>query len=95
MNIFVNLKDIIIICLIIFVSFCTILFNLIKEICNIGKKNCYKCKYYKLYDVASCGDCCWYECIKHNRKDNGVSMNEKEKLVRCKDFKELKGSDKE
>lgn len=68
----------------------SIIYATIKTICDIGKKNCYECKYYKLNDVASCGDCCWYKCAKHNRKDNGVSMNEKVHLERCKDFKEVK-----
>lgn len=65
-----------------------IIFGIIEEIKKIGKKNCYKCKFYKLDDVASCGDCCWYRCTKHNRKDNGVSMNENEHYEKCNDFKE-------
>jgi hypothetical protein len=68
----------------------SIIYATIKNICDIGKKNCYECKYYKLDDVASCGDCCWYKCSKHNRKDNGVSMNERVHLERCKDFEEVK-----
>lgn len=70
-----------------------IIYTIIKSICDIGKKNCYECKYYKLDDVASCGDCCWYRCTKHNRKDNGVSMNERVHLERCKDY--LRGEDNE
>ena len=69
----------------------TIITTIIEEIKKIGKKNCYKCKYYELNGVASCGDCCWYRCTKHNRKDDGVSMNETEHYERCKDFIEEKG----
>lgn len=54
---------------------------------KIGKKNCYECKYYVLDDVAGAGDCCWYRCKKHNRRDNGVSMNTREHYEKCKDFK--------
>lgn len=64
---------------------------IVDTIKNVGKKNCYECKYYKLDDVASCGDCCWYRCTKHKRKDNGVSMNEKYHFEKCKDFKPEKG----
>lgn len=71
------------ICIIVGVIYATI-----KTICDIGKKNCYDCKYYKLDDVASCGDCCWYRCTKHDRKDNGTSINTRTHLERCKDFKE-------
>lgn len=67
-----------------------VIYATIKTICDIGKKNCYECKYYKLYDVASCGDGCWYKCTKCDRKDNCVSMNERVHLERCKDFKEVK-----
>ena len=28
----------------------------INKIKKIGKKNCYECKNYQLYDVCSCGD---------------------------------------
>ena len=70
-----------------------IIYAIIKTICDIGKKNCYECKYYELDDVASCGDCCWYRCTKYDRKDNGVSMNERVHLERCKDFK--RGEDNE
>lgn len=65
--------------------------GVVEGIKNIGAKNCYECKHYKLDNVASCGDCCWYRCTKHNRKDKGVSMNENVHYEKCEDFIEKKG----
>lgn len=87
MKIFVTLGDIIGLGILILFILGTIIYAIIQELKKIGKKNCYKCKYYKLDGVASCGDCCWYICTKHNRKDSGTSMNTREHLERCKDFK--------
>lgn len=55
-----------------------------EEIKKIGKKNCYECKNYQLYDVCSCGDGCRYQCIKNNRIDSVVSMNCNEHYEKCK-----------
>lgn len=49
------------------------------------KKNCFKCKYYKLDDVASCGDKCWYRCNKYNRIDDH-SMNNHYNFVKCDNY---------
>lgn len=86
MNIFIDLKDILAVSLIIIFAIIYIIITIINALFNIGKKNCYYCKYYELDDVAGCGDCCWYRCTKHNRKDGGTSMNTREYLERCKDF---------
>ena len=49
------------------------------------KKNCFKCKYYKLHDVSSFGGVCRYKCTlkniycKHN-------FNDRVKLTKCKEF---------
>ena len=49
------------------------------------KKNCFKCKYYKLHDVSSFGGVCRYKCTlkniycKHN-------FNDSVKLTKCKEF---------
>ena len=94
MKIFITLGDLIGIVFLILIIGATIIYSIIRviytELKKIGKKNCYKCKYYDLADVAGAGDCCWYRCKKHNRKDNGVSMNEREHYEKCKDFKENK-----
>ena len=82
----VSIGEIIVIGIIGLVIVVSIISGIVEEIKKIGKKNCYECKYYELDDVASCGDCCWYRCSKHNRKDDGVSMNETEHYERCKDF---------
>ena len=49
------------------------------------KKNCFKCKYYKLHSVSSFGGFCKYKCTlkniycKHN-------FNDRVKLTKCKEF---------
>ena len=49
------------------------------------KKNCFKCKYYKLHDISSFGGVCRYKCTlkniycKHN-------FNDDVKLTKCKEF---------
>lgn len=49
------------------------------------KKNCFKCKHYKLDSVASFGGVCRYKCTlkniycKHN-------FNDRVKLTKCKEF---------
>lgn len=82
----ITIEDIIFFGIIGAVIIFSIISAIVKEIKKIGKKNCYECKYYELDGVASCGDCCWHRCTKHNRKDDGVSMNEEEHYERCKDF---------
>ena len=52
------------------------------------KKNCFKCKYYKLDDVASFGDKCWYRCHKHNRVDDHT-MNCSYNFIKCDDYEEV------
>lgn len=61
--------------------------SLVIELFNkLFKKNCYDCKYYKLDDVAGCGDACWYKCSKNNRIDR-TTMNQREHYEKCKKFK--------
>ena len=49
------------------------------------KKNCFKCKHYKLHSVSSFGGVCKYKCTlkniycKHN-------FNDRVKLTKCKEF---------
>ena len=33
------------------------------------KKNCFKCKYYELNNVAGSGGICWYKCTKNDYED--------------------------
>lgn len=64
-----------------------IIFKYLNSILNKKfKKNCFKCKYYKLSDVASFGDRCWYTCIK-NDAEEVHSFNDREKYVKCEKFK--------
>lgn len=82
----INLIDIIIISIILLIIAISIIKIIIEKIKKIGKKNCYECKNYQLYDVCSCGDGCRYQCIKNNRIDSVVSMNCNEHYEKCKRF---------
>ena len=63
-----------------------ILFILLKsKLDSIFKKNCYKCKQYNLFDVASVGDGCRYKCNKYNRIDRS-GMNTRVHYEKCNEF---------
>ena len=49
------------------------------------KKNCFKCKHYKLHSVASFGGVCKYKCSLKNIYCNH-NFNDRVKLTKCKDF---------
>lgn len=49
------------------------------------KKNCFRCKYYKLHDVASVGNRCTYKCTLKNIYCNH-NFNDRVKLTKCKEF---------
>ena len=51
------------------------------------KKNCFKCKYYELFDVPSAGGKCKYRCNKYDRMDYH-SMNSNAKYMKCKEYEE-------
>ena len=51
------------------------------------KKNCYNCKHYELFDVASVGDCCRYKCTIKDKYDRH-SMNGRSNFVKCEDFED-------
>lgn len=85
-----DLGDIIAVLLMLIIILCFVINLIYNKIKRLGKKNCYKCKYYKLHDVASAGDCCWYKCIKKERIDNGCSFNNSEHYEKCKLFEEDK-----
>jgi len=87
MKIFVTLRDIIGIVILVLFVVGGIIYTIIQEIKKIGKKNCYNCKYYKLYDVTSVGGYCRMQCTKHNRIDKTVDMNDNEHYEKCKEFK--------
>lgn len=91
MKIFITLGDIIGIIILGLFFIGSIIYGIIIELRKIGKKNCYKCKYYKLYDVTSVGGYCRMQCQKHNRIDRTVDMNDCEHYEKCKDYLESKG----
>lgn len=88
MKIFVTLGDILIIVVLSILFIGSIIYGIITELKKVGKKNCYKCKYYQLYDVTSVGGCCRMQCKKHNRIDKTVDMNDCEHYEKCKDYLE-------
>ena len=49
------------------------------------KKNCFKCKYYKLHSVSSFGGRCRYKCTLKN-KYCIHDFNDSVKFTKCKDF---------
>ena len=49
------------------------------------KKNCFKCKYYKLHDISSFGGVCKYKCTLKNIYCNH-NFNDRVKLTKCKEF---------
>ena len=49
------------------------------------KKNCFKCKHYKLDSVTSFGGSCKYKCTLKNIYCNH-NFNDRVKLTKCKDF---------
>ena len=49
------------------------------------KKNCFKCKYYKLHSVSSFGGRCSYKCTLKNIYCMH-NFNDRVKLTKCKDF---------
>lgn len=91
MKIFITLGDIIGIIVLGLLFIGIIIYGIIIELKKIGKKNCYKCKYYKLYDVTSVGGYCRMQCQKHNRIDNTTDINEREHYEKCNDYLESKG----
>lgn len=84
----INLKDIIVFTILIVILLVYIFIEIIKSIGNKFKKNCFKCKYYELDDVAGFGDRCWYRCKKKNKK-NAHSMNDKEHFEKCDYFTQI------
>ena len=73
--------------LIIFLSilFLLILSSIKYKIDSKFKKNCFKCKHYKLDSVSSFGGVCRYKCTLKNIYCNH-NFNDKVKLTKCKDF---------
>ena len=49
------------------------------------KKNCFKCKHYKLDSVAPFGGSCKYKCTLKNMYCNH-NFNDRVKLTKCKEF---------
>ena len=84
---FLYFKLIFLIPLVIFLLLLLLLFILsIKYKIDVKfKKNCFKCKYYKLHDVSSFGGVCRYKCTLKNIYCRH-NFNDSVKLTKCKEF---------
>ena len=73
--------------LIIFLSilFLLIILSIKYKIDSKFKKNCFKCKHYKLHSVSSFGGVCKYKCTLKNIYCNH-NFNDRVKLTKCKEF---------
>ena len=73
--------------LLIFLSilFLLIILSIKYKIDTKFKKNCFKCKYYKLHSVSSYGSVCRYKCTLKNIYCNH-NFNDRVKLTKCKEF---------
>ena len=73
--------------LIIFLSilFLLIILSIKYKIDRKFKKNCFKCKYYKLHDISSFGGVCRYKCTLKNIYCNH-DFNDRVKFTKCKEF---------
>lgn len=53
------------------------------------RKNCYKCKHWKLNNVAGSGGIAWYKCEKNCLEDEiRQDFNDTEYYVKCEKFEE-------
>ena len=84
MMLFLYFKLILLIPLILFLLLLFIL-SIKYKIDSKFKKNCFKCKYYKLHSVSSFGGKCKYKCTLKNIYCNH-NFNDRVKLTKCKEF---------
>ena len=84
MMLFLYFKLILLIPLLIFLLLLFIL-SIKYKIDSKFKKNCFKCKYYKLHSVSSFGGRCSYKCTLKNIYCMH-NFNDRVKLTKCKDF---------
>ena len=84
MIIFLYFKLIVLIPLLLFLLLLFIL-SIKYKIDTKFKKNCFKCKYYKLHSVSSFGGKCKYKCTLKNIYCTH-NFNDRVKLTKCKEF---------
>ena len=84
MMLFLYFKLILLIPLLIFLLLLFIL-SIKYKIDSKFKKNCFKCKYYKLHSVSSFGGRCSYKCTLKNIYCMH-NFNDRVKLTKCKEF---------
>ena len=84
---FIDFKLIFLLPLVIFLLLSLLLFisSIKYKIDTKFKKNCFKCKYYKLHSVSSFGGKCKYKCTLKNIYCIH-DFNDRVKFTKCKEF---------
>ena len=86
-NLYFTLKLLIPVVIILAVILAIVILAIKRKLDSRFKQNCYECKHYRLFDVASCGGKCRYKCIKKDRYDY-CDINDDEKFIKCEDFEQ-------
>ena len=86
-NLYFTLKLLIPVVIILAVILAIVILAIKRKLDSRFKQNCYECKHYRLFDVASCGGRCRYKCSLKNRIDYN-NINDDEKFIKCEDFEQ-------
>ena len=84
-ELYFKLKILLPLIIFLFILFLLIILLIKYKIDNIFKKNCFKCKYYKLHSVSSFGGKCKYKCSLKNIYCTH-NFNDRVKLTKCEEF---------
>ena len=90
-NLYFTFKLLIPVVIILAVILAIVILAIKRKLDSRFKQNCYECKHYRLFDVASCGGKCRYKCGLKNRIDYN-NINDDEKFIKCNEF-EQKGEE--
>jgi len=87
MHIVVTLGELIVLGIIALIIVISIIIAIFESISNLFKKNCYKCKYWKLDGVAGSGGIAYYRCDKGNLNHKVTQdFNEDAHYEKCDKF---------
>lgn len=90
LKVVVTLGEVIVLGLIALIIIINVIAIIFESICNLFKKNCYKCKYWQLDSVAGSGGICHYRCNKHHLDSTVMQgFNDNYHFERCKEFESL------
>lgn len=74
-NLYFTLKLLIPVVIILAVILTIVILAIKRKLDSRFKQNCYECKHYRLFDVASCGGRCRYKCGLKNQIKNDIQDN--------------------